>query len=157
MRIHRETLKLGQEHRASVEGVMKMKILLIDDSRVLRQTHQKALTKAGYEVIMASDGEEGLRIAREADPDLILLDIMLPKIAGQDVLRTLKRDARTRHVPVVVLSGLSRSNAAKLISEGAVEFVEKTDALLDGNSQGVVKAVELVLSKANHLKEISWH
>jgi CheY-like chemotaxis protein len=134
-----------------------MKILVIDDSRILRQAHQRALTKAGYEVIIASDGEEGLRIAREEDPDLILLDIMLPKIAGQDVLRTLKHDPRTRHVPVVVLSGLSRSNAAKLISEGAVEFVEKTDEFLGGNSQGVVKAVELVLSKVNQLKEISWH
>jgi DNA-binding response OmpR family regulator len=134
-----------------------MKILLIDGSRVLQQCHQRALTKAGYEVISASDGEEGLRIARESDPDLILLDIMLPKIAGQDVLRTLKKDARTRHVPVVVLSGLSRSNASKLISEGAVGFVEKTDEFLRSNSEGVVKAVELVLSEANRLKEISWH
>jgi DNA-binding response OmpR family regulator len=135
----------------------EMKILLIDDSRMVRQAHQRALTRAGYEVISASDGEEGLRIAREGDPDLILLDIMLPRIAGQDVLRTLKRDVRTKHVPVVVVSGLSSNNAAKLIDEGAVEFVEKTDELLDGNSQGVVKTVELVLSKANRLKEIGWH
>lgn len=139
------------------ELVIKMKILLIDDSRMLRQVHQRALTKAGYEVISASDGEEGLRVAREGNPDLILLDIMLPRIAGSDVLRTLKRDPRTKHVPVVVLSGLSRSNAGKLISEGAVEFVEKTDELLESNSQGVVKTVELVLAKANRLTEMGWH
>jgi DNA-binding response OmpR family regulator len=134
-----------------------MKILLIDDSRVLRHIHEKALIKAGYEVISASDGEEGLRIAREDSPDLVLLDMMLPKIAGQDVLRTLKRDPRTTQIPVVVLSGLSRANAAKLLNQGAVEFVEKTDELLENNSQSVVKAVQVILSKTNQLKEIGWH
>src|SRR5580692_4382954 len=107
-----------------------MKILLIDDSRVLRLIHERALIRAGYEVVGAGDGEEGLRIAREDSPDLILLDMMLPKIAGQDVLRTLKRDPRTKHIPVVVLSGLSRANATKLMNDGAIEFVEKKADLL---------------------------
>ena len=134
-----------------------MKILLIDDSRMLRLVHEKALVKAGYDVISARDGEEGLRIARECEPDLILLDVMLPKITGQDVLRTLKRDSRTRHIPVVVMSGLSRANAARLIDQGAVEFVEKTDDFLENNSQGLVKTVEIVLAKTSQLKEIGWH
>jgi DNA-binding response OmpR family regulator len=77
-----------------------MKILLIDDSKVLQHIQQKVLVKAGYEVLSAKDGEEGLRIARESNPDLILLDIMLPKIAGQDVPRTFKRDSRMKHIPV---------------------------------------------------------
>jgi CheY-like chemotaxis protein len=142
---------------AKVEEIHKMKILLIDDSRILRLIHERALIKAGYEVTSACDGEEGLRIARDDSPDLILLDMMLPKIAGQDVLRTLKRDSRTKHIPVVVLSGLSRVNAAKLMEEGAVEFVEKTDDLLENNSQSVVKTVEGVLSKTSQLREIGWH
>jgi hypothetical protein len=58
---------------------------------------------------------------------------------------------------VVVLSGLSRANAAKLLNQGAVEFVEKTDELLENNSQSVVKAVQVILSKTNQLKEIGWH
>lgn len=134
-----------------------LKILLIEDSKVLRQMNQRALTKAGYKVISAGDGEEGLRIAREHDPDLILLDMMLPRIGGQDVLRTLKRDARTRHVPVIVLSGLSRANAPNLMREGAVEFVEKTSQLLENDAQGLIQTLEGVLSKANQLKEIGWH
>jgi len=134
-----------------------MKILLIEDSRMLRLIHERAFIKAGYEVTSGSDGEEGLRIAREDNPDLILLDMMLPKIAGQDVLRTLKRYPRTKHIPVVVLSGLSRANAVKLMDDGAVEFVEKTEELLENNSQGAVKEVEVVLYKTNRLKEIGWH
>jgi len=134
-----------------------MTILLIDDSRMLRQAQERALTKAGYEVVTASDGEEGLRIARESNPDLILLDIMLPKIAGQDVLRTLKRDPRTKHIPVLVLTGLSTANAPKLINEGALCFLEKTDELMENNCQGIVQAVKVVLSKSNCLNEISWH
>jgi len=56
-----------------------MKILLIEDSKFQRIANQRALSKAGYEVIQAEDGEEGLRVARESIPDLILLDMMLPK------------------------------------------------------------------------------
>ncbi|MBZ5570697.1 MAG: response regulator [Acidobacteriia bacterium] len=134
-----------------------MKILLIEDSRVLRLIHERAFIKAGYEVTSGRDGEEGLRIARQENPDLIVLDMMLPKIAGQDVLRTLKRDPRTKHIPVVVLSGISQTNAAKLMDEGAVEFVEKTDGLLENNSEGVVKTIEVVLAKTNQLREIGWH
>jgi DNA-binding response OmpR family regulator len=126
-----------------------MKILLIDDSRVVQHTQQKALVNAGYKVLSARDGEEGLRIARETNPDLIVLDIMLPKIAGQDVLRTLQRDTRTKHIPVVVLSSLSSLNAPKFIEEGAAQFVEKSDDLLDRNSQAVVDVVGMVLSKTD--------
>jgi DNA-binding response OmpR family regulator len=134
-----------------------MRILLIDDSRMLRQTQEKALIRAGYEVISAGDGEEGLRLARESSPDLILLDMMLPKIAGQDVLHTLKRDSRTKHIPVVILTGLSAANAPKLLEQGAVEFLGKTDELLDRNSQGLVKAIGEALSKNNRFHEIGWH
>jgi DNA-binding response OmpR family regulator len=70
-----------------------MKILLIEDSKFQRIANERALVKAGYGVIQARDGEEGLRIARENIPDLILLDMMLPKLSGLDVLRALKGDA----------------------------------------------------------------
>jgi CheY-like chemotaxis protein len=156
-RAHKRHEKQKMSGFAAVKEMVEMKILLIDDSRVLRLIHERALIKAGYEVISASDGEEGLRIAREDNPDLILLDMILPKIAGQDVLRTLKRDPRTKQIPVVVLSGLSRANAEKLMNQGAVEFVEKTDELLENNSQSVVKAVQIILAKTNQLNEIGWH
>lgn len=134
-----------------------MKILLIDDSRVLRHAHERAFAKAGYEVLTAKDGEEGLRIARENSPDLVLLDLMLPRIAGEDVLRTLKGDSRTKRIPVVVLSGLSGVNGPKLMDEGAVEFLQKTDYLLENNSERLVKAVQALFSKPSISHEVSWH
>jgi DNA-binding response OmpR family regulator len=68
-----------------------MKILLIEDSKFQRMASERALLNAGYSVIHAKDGDEGLRAARENIPDLILLDMMLPKLSGLDVLRALKK------------------------------------------------------------------
>ena len=83
-----------------------MKILLIDDSKFQRIANARALQNAGYGVIHAADGEEGLRAARENIPDLVLLDMMLPKVSGLNVLRALKLDVPVKHIPVIVLSGL---------------------------------------------------
>ena len=82
-----------------------MKILLVEDSKFQRIANERALIKAGYTIIQAADGEEGLRAARETIPDLILLDIMLPKVSGLDVLRILKLDVLVNDIPVIVLSG----------------------------------------------------
>jgi DNA-binding response OmpR family regulator len=78
-----------------------MKILLIEDSKFQRVANGRTLVKAGYSVIHAGDGDEGLRIAREDMPDLILLDMMLPKLSGLDVLRALKADVLVKHIPVI--------------------------------------------------------
>jgi DNA-binding response OmpR family regulator len=102
-----------------------VKILLVEDSRSVRLENERALGHAGYEVISAPDGEDALRQAREQHPDLILLDLMLPKINGFDVLLQLKRDPATAEIPVVVLSGLSDKNRQKLIDAGADDYLEK--------------------------------
>jgi DNA-binding response OmpR family regulator len=70
-----------------------MKMLLVEDSKFQRVANGRALIRAGYDVVYAADGEEGLVAARENLPDLILLDMMLPKMSGLDVLRALKADA----------------------------------------------------------------
>jgi len=67
-----------------------MNILIVDDSRFLRLANERALTKAGHKGITASDGEEGLHLARERKPDLVILDMMLPKLSGQEVLHALR-------------------------------------------------------------------
>ncbi len=69
--------------------VQKMKILVIEDSKFQRVATERRLVQAGYVVFHAADGEDGLRSARENHPDLILLDMMLPKLSGLDVLRAL--------------------------------------------------------------------
>jgi DNA-binding response OmpR family regulator len=111
-----------------------MKILLIDDTRLMRRAIERALTKAGYGVISSGDGEEGLRLAAATNPNLILLDMMLPGLDGVSVLRRLKQEPSTSRIPVIVLSGLSQNNEAKLMKEGAAKYVEKSDETIEKNS-----------------------
>jgi CheY-like chemotaxis protein len=104
--------------------------------------NQRALARAGYEVIGAEDGRCGLELAREQQPDLILLDMMLPKISGPEVLRALKTNPQTKAIRVIVLSSLSEKNRDKLVAEGAAGFIEKSDDLINNNSAGLVQQIE---------------
>jgi CheY-like chemotaxis protein len=111
-------------------------ILLVDDSKFQRRANEGVLARAGYKIVTAGDGEEALLIAHDSIPDLILLDMMLPKLGGQEVLRALKKDPVTASIPVIVLSSLAQSNEAKLMQEGAAAYFEKsklahTDLLID--------------------------
>ena len=106
-------------------------ILLVEDSKFLRAATERILTKAGYQVICAGDGDEALALAGSRLPDLIVLDMMLPKLSGPEVLRSLKKNDLTAHIPVVVLSSLSQNNGPKLVQEGADAFIEKGSLLAD--------------------------
>src|SRR5271165_3580593 len=100
-------------------------VLLVEDSKLLRVNREHILKKAGYLVLTAVNGVEALILAYESHPDLILLDLMLPKLDGAAVLRTLKGDPVTARIPVVVVTALSDKNEQKLLDEGAAAFVEK--------------------------------
>jgi CheY-like chemotaxis protein len=102
-----------------------LSILVIDDNLHLQIAFRKTLTTAGYRVYLASDGEEGLRVASTQTPDVIVLDMLLPKLGGVEVLRNLKQDHSTLEIPVIALSSLPRCNEAKVIREGAVSYLEK--------------------------------
>lgn len=129
-----------------------MKILLIEDSRLLRITTERTLMRAGYEVITAVDGEEGLRLAVESNPDLVLLDMMLPKLSGQEVLRKLRLNAASASTPVIVLTSLSGSNREKLLSEGASLYFEKSLVSMDNGSRPLLDAIEKLLARAGRAK-----
>lgn len=124
-----------------------MKILLVEDSKFLRLAAERALVRAGYEVCSAGDGEEALQVAGERLPDLILLDMLLPKMSGPDVLAALKKDSLTKAIPVVVLTGMSEKNADWLRNEGAVGFLEKSALELDKGSARLLEAVEKILKQ----------
>jgi CheY-like chemotaxis protein len=125
-----------------------VKILLVDDSKFLRRAGERALERAGYQVITAADGAEALTIAKDRIPNLIVLDMMLPKLSGLEVLRALKQDVATKDIPVIVLTALSERNAAKLLEEGAISFVEKSDSLLDKDGAVLIQAVARVVGRA---------
>jgi CheY-like chemotaxis protein len=118
-----------------------MKALVIDDSTSQRLAIQRALSRAGYNVITAGDGEAGLQAVQETRPDIIVLDILLPRISGVDVLRVLRQEQATKEVPVIVLTGLSAKNKEKLISEGATVFLEKSQVLSNGDCAALVGVV----------------
>jgi CheY-like chemotaxis protein len=131
-----------------------MKILLVEDSKFLRIATERALIRAGYETTSATDGFEALKLARESSPDLILLDMLLPRMSGLDVLRNLKQDEFTKAIPVVVLTGMSQKNAARLQEDGASGFLEKSVLELDKSADKLLDAlgdiVKTLPSKTAH-------
>ena len=128
---------------------MSKTVLLIDDSKFMRRANELAVSKSGYGVLIAADGEEGLRVAHDKVPDVIVLDMMLPKISGPQLLQALKQDPRTAGIPVIVLSSLPQSNEAKLKSEGAAAYFEKARLGVETGSNGLVRAIEDVLKQVN--------
>lgn len=122
-----------------------MRVLLVEDSKFLRVSTERTLTKAGYEVVCAADGEEALRLAREQLPALVLLDIMLPKLSGPDVLKALKQDQATAAIPVMMLTSLSQKNAKALEKDGAAGFFEKSDLMLGSGPGSLLTAITKML------------
>ncbi|GAH52544.1 unnamed protein product, partial [marine sediment metagenome] len=82
------------------------KILFVEDESALQKTFGEILKQEGYEMISALDGEIGLRLAKTKKPDLILLDLILPKVNGFEVLKKLKAEVGTKDIPVIVLTNL---------------------------------------------------
>jgi CheY-like chemotaxis protein len=128
----------------------RVRILLIEDSKFLRIATERALVRAGYVVRTASDGEQALQIAQSEPLDLILLDMLLPKMSGHDVLKALKKDAATANIPVVVLSGLSDKNAARLEADGACAFLEKSSLAMDKDSTKLLTALRTIITRLEH-------
>lgn len=129
------------------------KVLLVEDSKFLRLANERALHKAGYEVSTAADGEEALRVANEKLPDVILLDLMIPKLSGPEVLKALKASPATFGIPVIVLTGLSQRNEEKLLEAGAAAYFQKDKLELDKNSDRLAAAVASVLGRLQRERE----
>ncbi len=104
----------------------KQRILIVDDEPDLLAVLKIGLESAGYDVLMASDGEQGLALARQCAPDLLLLDLMLPRMDGYKVCRALKFDERYKQIPIFILSARSGETDRRLALElGADEFHTK--------------------------------
>ena len=104
------------------------KILIIEDDPLMSRMYEKIFKFEGYEVEMAADGEEGLGKIKTAKPTLVLLDIMMPKMNGLQVLEKVKADPETKAVPVVMLTNLAgQQDAEKALSMGAVKYIIKSE------------------------------
>ena len=117
-------------------------ILLAEDDRILRKAGEATLKKRGYAVIAAVDGEDALAKAREHKPDLILLDVIMPKMQGFEVLASLKSDAATRDIPVIMLSNLQdESDVRKATEGGALDYLVKSNVPLDVLAARIAEAL----------------
>jgi CheY-like chemotaxis protein len=108
------------ETRAGATDKDKGNILLIDDAPDFRRIYRHFLSREGYRIQEAEDGEKAFQVLRTYKPDLILLDLVLPKASGFDVLRQIRADPATKDIPVVILSGLgNEENIKRGIALGA--------------------------------------
>lgn len=102
------------------------RILVVDDNADVRLALATILEDAGHEVIEAEDGEEVFDLVVSEEPELVLLDVMMPKVSGFDALATLKADTRTSQVPVIMVTAKGRpEDMAMARSLGAVEYITK--------------------------------
>lgn len=105
-------------------------VLLVDDDLTLREMYEERMKAEGFNILQATNGEEALKKAKEAKPDVILLDIMMPKVNGFDVLKELKANAELKNIPVIVLTALiqdvDRVQGKKL---GAADYIVKSETM----------------------------
>ena len=122
---------------------MSKKILFIEDESALQKTFGEILRQEGYEMISALDGETGLRLAKSEKPDLILLDLILPKMHGFEVLKKLKEDKETKDIPVIVLTNLEKiEDVDKALELGATTYLVKAKYSLEEIVEKIKKALE---------------
>src|SRR6266567_4844536 len=123
-----------------------MKILIIDDDQLTSTTWAMGLKTVGYEVINATNGQDGINQAKSQKPDLILLDQIMPDMLGNAVLATLKQDPETSPIPVMLISNYNENQMMKdAIAQGAVDYILKYQI----ETKDLVDKVQSLLSQLN--------
>lgn len=120
------------------------RVVVADDDRMLRKAAETTLRRCGYAVSTASDGEEALRLIRAERPHLVVLDLIIPKVQGFDVLQALKQDVVTSSIPVIVLSSLAQDrDRQEALDLGAIAYLDKSTLSMGE----LVKQVEATLAQ----------
>lgn len=130
------------KHPALAGQEYMKKILFVEDEAALQEAMGGFLSSAGYKVINALDGEIGLRLAESEQPDLILLDLVLPKFGGFEVLERLKNNDKTKEIPVIILTNMENMNDInKAIELGASTYLVKTQYELEEVIEKIKKII----------------
>ena len=124
-----------------------MKILVADDAEMIRKIAGELLTNAGYEVLKAQDGVQALNLIKEKRPDLIVLDLVMPKMTGFEVVLEIRKDPRVKNIPILILSEvISVQTAHDFLHEYDVSgFMSKAQMMTS-----LVSRVQEILSKPTH-------
>ncbi len=118
------------------------KIVCAEDDKLISTSLVEGFTAAGFEVTAAADGEEAVAKIKEVKPDVVLLDIMMPKLDGYGVVWELKSDPATASIPVIMLTNLSDSDTlSKILEAGVTDYLLKSEQTID---QIVVKVNEVL-------------
>lgn len=129
------------------------KVLIIEDEPAILYALKKNLAEAGYNVLAAEDGEKGLNLMKTEKPDVILLDIILPKINGFDILEIAKRHEETKNIPIVVLTNLNDNDSiAKSAALGAAGHLIK----IENQPKDVLEKITMILEKNKALNKNSF-
>lgn len=121
---------------------MPKKVIVVEDEPLLLKALNLVLLDAGFDTVTATDGEMGLRLVQKFQPDIVLLDLVLPKMHGFEVLKSLKKIEETRQIPVIILSNLSqKEECLQGLDLGAEDYFIKSNTDLSE----VVKKIKSVL------------
>jgi len=119
------------------------KILVAEDDKFLMKVYQSKLKDEGYELITASDGEEALAKIKEETPNLVLLDIMMPKKNGFEVLKESKSNSKTKGIPIIILSNLGQdSDINEGVKIGADDYIIKSNISINGILEKIEKFIK---------------
>lgn len=106
----------------------KKTVLIVEDEDIVARMYQAGLAHSSFQVTLARDGEEALTVMKAKKPDLVLLDIMMPKLNGIQVLERMKEDSELKSIPVIMMSNLSSpEDKAQALSKGASDYWVKRD------------------------------
>ena len=124
-----------------------MKILVADDAATIRKIAGELLTDAGYDVLKAEDGEQAVALAQKEHPDLIVLDLVMPKMTGFEVAWEIRKDPRVKNIPILIVSEVMSVQAAHdfLHEFGVAGFLSKAQMMTS-----LVSRVQEILSKQAH-------
>lgn len=121
----------------------KIRVLLVDDEPSILKTVSKRLELTGYEVMTATDGQDGLAKARLGKPDVVILDLMMPGLTGMEVCAALKNDPQYRSIPVIIFTAKNQEMDEKLSREcGADAYITKAQ-----QSKAVIEQIESLLGR----------
>jgi CheY-like chemotaxis protein len=129
--IVRIDVEMDEVHTSSSSGSYrgvqrKKKVLVADDSELVLRTCETLLADAGYQVLLAGDGVEALRLIRDEHPDVVVLDLLMPRMTGFDVLREVRQDERVKDTIVLAISSVYKDNILDFLHQlGAQGFVDK--------------------------------
>lgn len=125
---------------------MKARILIVEDDPLISRMYERVFKFEGFDVDLARNGEEGLELLKKSKPKMILLDIMMPKMSGIDMLKIVKADPNLKNIPVVVLTNLSSvADAEEALKHGAVKFIVKSK----NKPKEIVKQIKEILSASS--------